>query len=165
MIEVEEMGGEAIEALLTKTGFGHLACARKNEPYVVPIHYAYAKPYVYIYTTLGKKAEIIDENPRVCLQIEEVIDNKHWHSVIVYGTAEQLTNESERETALNAILETNPTLTPAVSIRWMDNWVRENIEVIYRITPSEMTGRSTINRAEMREAILARRKGSTPKIL
>jgi len=164
MIEIEEMGNSEIEELLEKTGYGHLACARNNEPYVVPIHYAYAKPYVYIYTTLGKKAEMINENPRVCLQIEEVADNKHWHSVIVYGTAEQLTDEAERELALEAIVKTNPTLTPAVSIRWMDNWVRENIEVIYRVTPTEMTGRTTINRAEMRASLVSKRKERQPDI-
>lgn len=164
MIEIEEMGNSEIEALLEKTGYGHLACARNNEPYVVPIHYAYLKPYVYIYTTLGKKAEMINENPRVCLQIEEVADNKHWHSVVIYGAAERLTDETEREIALNAIVETNPTLTPAVSIRWMDNWVRENIEVIYRITPTEMTGRATINRAEMRVSLISKRKDRQPDI-
>lgn len=164
MIEIEEMGNSEIEDLLEKTGYGHLACARNNEPYVVPIHYAYAKPYVYIYTTLGKKAEMINENPSVCLQIEEVADNKHWHSVIVYGTAEQLTDEMEREMALKVIVKTNPTLTPAVSIRWMDNWVRENIEVIYRVTPTEMTGRATINRAETRASLISKRKDRQPDI-
>jgi len=165
MIEVEEMGNSEIEALLEKTGFGHLACAKDNEPYVVPIHYAYSKPYIFIYTTLGKKAEFISTNPRVCLQVEEVADRKHWHSAIVYGTAEELTDETERETALKAITERNPTLTPAVSIRWMDSWVRENIEVIYRVTPTEMTGRATVNRAEMRASIISKRKDRPPDIM
>lgn len=162
MLEVEEMGNSEIENLLSRIGYGHLACAKDNEPYVVPIHYAYSKPYIYIYTTLGKKAEIINENPRVCLQVEEVVDNKHWHSVIAYGTAEQLTDEPDRDIALKAIVATNPTLTPAVSIRWMDNWVRENIEVIYRVTPTEMTGRATVNRPEMRGSIIpgGKKRGS-----
>jgi hypothetical protein len=36
----------------------------------------------------------------------------------------------------------------------MDSWVRENIEVIYRVTPSLMTGRATVKRPEMRAAII-----------
>ena len=158
MIEVEEMGNKEIEGLLKTIGYGHLACSRDNEPYVVPIHYVYAKPYVYIYTTLGKKAEIINENPRICLQIEDVIDQKNWKSAIVYGTAEQVTDEPERQTALDAITETNPTLTPAVSIRWMDNWVRENIEVIYRVTPTQMTGRTSVLRSEESAPIIPGKK-------
>ena len=163
MIEVEEMGNKEIESLLERIGYGHIGCTRNNEPYVVPIHYAYAKPYVYLYTTLGKKAEIINENPRICLQIEEIIDQKNWKSVIVYGTAEQLTDEPERQIALDAITATNPTLTPAVSIRWMDNWVRENIEVIYRITPTQMTGRASVQRSEGRASIIpGKRPGQLP---
>jgi hypothetical protein len=43
--------------------------------------------------------------------------------------------------------------------------VRENIEVIYRINPTEMTGRSTVNRAEMRASIVPKRKDRDPDIL
>ena len=93
------------------------------------------------------------------------MNNKHWHSVIAYGTAEQLTDEHERDIALKAIVATNPTLTPAVSIRWMDNWVRENIEVIYRVTPTEMTGRATVNRPEMRASIIPGGQKREPNIL
>ena len=31
---------------------------------------------------------------------------------------------------------------PAMSIRWTDNWIRENKEVVYRIDPTEMSGRA-----------------------
>jgi Predicted flavin-nucleotide-binding protein len=164
MIEIEEMGNSEIEKLLVNAGYGHLACSHDDEPYVVPIHYAFSKPFVYIYTTLGKKSQVISENPRVCLQVESVTDNKTWKSVIVYGTAEQLTEESEREEALKSIVATNPTLTPAVSIRWMDNWVRENIEVILRLTPSEMTGRATVNRSEMRASVIPGKKHRKPDV-
>jgi nitroimidazol reductase NimA-like FMN-containing flavoprotein (pyridoxamine 5'-phosphate oxidase superfamily) len=148
MIEVRELDNQEIEDMLTRLNYGHLACADGNEPYVVPIHYAYDSPYIYIYTTEGKKSECIARNPRVCLQIEDVRDNRNWQSVIVQGEAEHLTEEKERSRALNAVVRINPTLTPAVSIRWMDNWVRENVEVIYRIVPIETTGRASVDRSE-----------------
>lgn len=144
MIEVREMDDKEINDVLMRMGYGHLACSVNDQPYLVPIHYAYASPIFYVYTTEGKKSEIIDENPKVCLQVEDVKDNKHWKSVIVTGRAERLVDEKLREAALEAILWVNPTLTPAVSIHWMDNWVRENIEVIYSIAPSEITGRSSV---------------------
>jgi nitroimidazol reductase NimA-like FMN-containing flavoprotein (pyridoxamine 5'-phosphate oxidase superfamily) len=103
---------------------------------------------------MGKKTEIIADNPKICLQVEKVADIRSWQSVIVYGTAEELADEPARAEALKAIVAVNPTLTPAVSIRWMDSWVRENIEVIYRVTPSLMTGRATVKRPEMRAAII-----------
>ncbi len=144
MIQVEEMDNEQIKELLRQVGYAHLGCSRDNVPYVVPVHYAYDESHLYVYTTEGKKSETIDGNPNVCLQIEEVTDSQHWQSVIVTGEAERLRDENDRKIALKSIIQTNPTLTPAVSIRWMDSWVRENIEVIYRIRPTSMTGRASV---------------------
>lgn len=147
MIAVEEMGGGQIREVLKRVGYGHLGMARGSKPYVVPVHYAYDDPFIYIYTTEGKKTEIIKDNPEICLQVEDVKSEKDWESVIVSGEAVQITDLEERERALGFILKDNPTLTPAVSIRWMDSWVRENIEVIYKVFPRMMTGRSTIEHA------------------
>jgi nitroimidazol reductase NimA-like FMN-containing flavoprotein (pyridoxamine 5'-phosphate oxidase superfamily) len=141
MIEVKELTDDEIIKLLKRTGYGHLACARDGEPYVVPIHFAFDNGEVFVYTTEGKKYEIIKSNPRVCLQAEEVIDNQHWQSVIIDGEAEQILDEKERERAMKLIVAINPSLTPAVSVRWLDSWVRENIEVLYRIYPKQMSGR------------------------
>ena len=143
MIEVQEMTNSEIDDVLARIGYGHLACARNNRPYVVPIHYVYDKLKIYIYTTDGKKTDIIRDNPQVCLQVEEVVDNGDWRSVIINGEAERVTDRGEREKAVKLIRSSNPSLTPAISIRWMDNWVRENIEVVYRIRPTTITGRST----------------------
>jgi len=148
MIAVEEMSNGQIKEVLKRVGYGHLGMARGIHPYVVPIHYAYDEPHIYIYTTEGKKTEIIKDNPEICLQVEEVKSEKDWASVIATGEAVKLTDKAEHEHALEFILAANPTLTPAISIRWMDSWVRENIEVIYRLTPRMLTGRITIEHSE-----------------
>lgn len=144
MTEVEELHNNEAEEVLERVGYGHFACARDNQPYVVPVHYVYDKPNIYIYTTEGMKTEIIKANPRICLQVEEVVDNGDWRSVIVTGQAEQILDRNKREEAIKMIRSTNPTLSPAISIRWVDNWVRENVEVVYRIKPDMMTGRSSV---------------------
>lgn len=141
MIEVLEMNDSEIEQLITRVNYAHLACSLDDQPYVIPIHYSYQKPYLIFYTTKGKKSDFIDANPKVCLQIEEVIDNSDWKSVIVFGEAERIVDRKAREEAVDAIRTTNPTLTPAISIRWVNNWIRENVEVVYRVKPSRMTGR------------------------
>lgn len=144
MIAVEEMDEAQIREVLKRIGYGHLGMARGGLPYVVPVHYAYDDPYIYIYTTEGRKTGIIKDNPEVCLQVEDVKSDKDWVSVIASGKAAQVTDDAERRRALELILDSNPTLTPALSIRWMDNRIRENIEVIYRIQPRMLTGRATI---------------------
>lgn len=147
MVEVQEMDDKDSKKLLGRVGYGHLGLVRGgSHPYVVPVHYAYDESHVYIFTTEGKKTEIIERNPEVCLQVEDVTDEKHWQSVIVTGDAVQLTDRKEVKQAMDLILAGNPRLTPALSIHWMDDWVRANIQVVYRITPQMMTGRTTIDR-------------------
>ncbi|MBS1796796.1 MAG: pyridoxamine 5'-phosphate oxidase family protein [Acidobacteria bacterium] len=144
MIAIEEMSSGEIKDLLKRIGYGHLGMARGVHPYIVPIHYAFDDPNVYIYTTEGKKTEILKANPEVCLQVEEVRSDTDWASILVTGEAVKLRKKADRERALEFILAANPTLTPAISIRWMDSWVRDNVEAVYRITPRMMTGRATI---------------------
>lgn len=146
MIEIEDLSENEIIEMLERVGYGHLACCRDDRPYVVPIHYAFDAGNIYIYTTEGKKADIVRKNPNVCLQIEEVKDNFTWQSIIVDGTVTRVEYGEEHDLALKLIVSANPTLTPAVSIRWMDEWVRENIEVIYRLTPAATSGRRAVNR-------------------
>jgi len=146
MLEIQDLSESEITEILARVGYGHLACSRDDRPYVVPIQYVYEDGEIFIYTTEGKKFDIISRNPRVCLQVEEVIDHKQWQSVIVDGIAEQLASGDAQDRALKLILRDNPTLTPAVSIRWLDSWVRENREVIYRITIKETSGRRAVDR-------------------
>lgn len=164
MIEVEEMSDPEIDELLGRVGYAHLACSRDDQPYVVPVHYAYSGGEIFVYTTEGKKSEFIAANPRVCLQAEDVTDNQHWESVIVDGVATRLIGEAERDNAFKKIVEINPTLTPAVSIHWMDEWIRENIEVIYRIVPDRMTGRRAVVRKGQTAAVIPASKSSKDKI-
>ena len=67
MIEIREMGNSAARETLGRLNYAHLACSRDDEPYVVPVHYAFDGDYVFIYTTEGKKSGILDSNPKVCL--------------------------------------------------------------------------------------------------
>jgi len=141
MIEILEMNAPEIDRLLKRVGYGHLACSFEDQPYVVPIHYAYEQPHLFFYTTSGKKTDVISANPKVCLQIEEVTDNSTWKSVIVFGNAEKIVDKVAREKAIECIAAKNPSLTPAIGIRWDNNWIRNNVEAVYRIIPTVITGR------------------------
>lgn len=150
MLEVEEMALEEMKRVLARVGYGHLGCARDNRPYIVPIHYAFDYPHIYIYTTEGMKTDFIKANPEVCLQVEEVHDAKNWRSVVATGKAERLTKKKDLDQAMKFILETNPTLTPAQNLMWIDTWGRANIEAVYRITPRTISGRMTVPEGETR---------------
>lgn len=140
MLEILEMPHDQIDDVLTNVGYGHFACSSDDQPYVLPINYAYKKPHVYIYTTAGLKSEIIERNPLVCLQVEEFLPDGNWRSVVVTGKATLLKDPAEREKAVGIIRSSNPTLMPALALKWRDNWIRENIEVVYRIDDVSLTG-------------------------
>jgi uncharacterized protein len=146
MVQVEEMDEKDCQSLLQRVSYGHLGLVKNNHPYVVPIHFAFEKPHIYIFTTEGKKTDIIENNPEICLQLEQLTDEKHWQSVIVIGNAVKVIDAEETKRVMQLILATNPNLTPALSIRWMDQWIRENIEIVYQITPNSITGRMTVDR-------------------
>ena len=121
----------------------------------MPVHFAYSEPDLYIYTTEGKKSEIIRSNPHVCLQVEQVHSDSNWRSVIITGEVQLLDDPEERENAVRQITAVNPTLTPAVSIRWLDSWVRENREVVYRIKPRMITGRMTVKKRKKNSVLIS----------
>lgn len=139
--EVLDLNNLEIEDMLRRNNYGHFACSLNDKPYVVPINFVYEMPFIFVYTTVGMKSQILDMNPQVCLQVEEIVSRGDWRSVIINGNATRIIDPVERERIFKLILDSNPTLMPAMSIRWTNNWIRENKEVVYRIDPIEMTGR------------------------
>ena len=85
--------------LLKRLYIGRLGCTLDNQPYIVPVHFSYKPDSIYIFSTLGKKIEWMRQNPKVCLQADEIVDGREWLSVIVTGTYLELTGpqyEDER---------------------------------------------------------------------
>lgn len=144
MVEIVDMEMPEIISLLQEVDYAHLACARSNHPYIVPIHYVYQDPYIYIFTTEGKKTDILARNPEICMQVEKVKSASQWRSVILSGRVERLMQATKREEALAIIRERNPSLTPARSRTWKDNWGFDHVPVIYRIQPTAISGRKTL---------------------
>jgi len=141
MIEILEMRDDEMYDLLRRVGYGHLACSQDDQPYVVPIYFACDGKEIFIYTTEGKKSAAMDANPKVCLQVEEFLANSMWKSVVVIGKAKRIEDQIEREAAIDLIRQQNPSLMPALAIKWSNDWIRKNVEAVYRIKISSMTGR------------------------
>ena len=94
MLDIDEMDKKEINELLQKVGRGHLGCALDSHPYVVPMHYYFDEPNIYIFTTVGMKTKYMDTNSEVCLQVEEVHNLNHWRSVTITGQAEHITDKT-----------------------------------------------------------------------
>jgi nitroimidazol reductase NimA-like FMN-containing flavoprotein (pyridoxamine 5'-phosphate oxidase superfamily) len=72
--------------LLKRVSIGRLACSLDGQPYVVPIAYSYESDSIYCFSTRGQKIEWMRQNPKVCLQVDEIGNHSNWSSAIVTGT-------------------------------------------------------------------------------
>jgi nitroimidazol reductase NimA-like FMN-containing flavoprotein (pyridoxamine 5'-phosphate oxidase superfamily) len=92
--------------LLKRVPMGRLACSLDDQPYVVPVGFSYEPDHIYIFSTLGKKIEWMRNNPKVCLQADEIGSRSNWSSVVVTGTYLELRepqHSAEREHALEQL--------------------------------------------------------------
>jgi hypothetical protein len=94
---IEEMTRDDCFHALARARLGRLACARDNQPYVIPFYFAFREPYLYAFTTFGQKVEWMRENPLVCVEVDEVDQFDRWTSVIIFGRYEELRDTPEQE--------------------------------------------------------------------
>jgi uncharacterized protein len=89
MLMINEIPEQECREVLARAPVARLGCALDNQPYVVPINFAYDGQYMYVFSTVGKKIEWMRANPKVCIQTDIQIESE-WVSVIVNGRYEEL---------------------------------------------------------------------------
>ena len=94
---IHELTETECRQALQQATVGRLACARDNQPYVVPIYFALDEEYAYAFTTLGQKIEWMRTNPKVCLEVDERIAHDQWQSIVVFGEYEELPGRPKYE--------------------------------------------------------------------
>ena len=69
---INKLTPEECKSILLQATVARLACALDNQPYVVPIYFAYDDGNLYALSTLGQKIEWMRANPKVCVQVDEI---------------------------------------------------------------------------------------------
>ena len=87
---VNELNEHECREVLARASVGRLGCSREDQPYVVPVYFAYEHDYIYVFATVGQKIEWMRSNPKVCMQMDEIGKDGHWVSVIANGRYEEL---------------------------------------------------------------------------
>lgn len=98
---VHEIGDKECLEVLSRASVGRLGCALDNQPYVVPVYFAYEPGKIYLFSTAGKKIEWMRANPKVCLEVEEV-NPTDWITVIANGRYEELPSPRYEEDIAHA---------------------------------------------------------------
>jgi nitroimidazol reductase NimA-like FMN-containing flavoprotein (pyridoxamine 5'-phosphate oxidase superfamily) len=149
---IQAMTNEECWTMLARNNIARLACARDNQPYIVPLRVHLDGQYLFGYTTLGRKIEWMRTNPLVCLEFEEITTDRVWATLIVYGRYEELPHTAENEGARRVadrlfqrhIMWWEPATVP------FDGHERRP-PIVFRIHIASFTGRRTIYEPSPRE--------------
>jgi nitroimidazol reductase NimA-like FMN-containing flavoprotein (pyridoxamine 5'-phosphate oxidase superfamily) len=144
MLILELTREECIE-MLTRLSFGRLGCSRDDQPYVVPIHFAYHDRHLYSVAALGQKIEWMRANPLVCFEADETIHHDRWMSVVVRGRYEELPDtpewRAERQLAYSLLQRRKVWWEPACVREALRTAVEQVMPMYYRIHIDQVTGR------------------------
>ncbi len=135
---------ECVEAL-TRLRLGRLACSRDEQPYIVPIYFAFHERHLYSFATRGQKIDWMRINPQVCVEADEIVNRYDWMSVIVQGRYEELPDtpewKLERELTHDLLQHEAMWWEPAYVRNAHPGAADELIPIYYRIHIDQMTGR------------------------
>ena len=98
---IHELEPSECADVLGRNDLGRLGCARLDQPYIVPIHFSFdaERNCLYAFSAVGQKIAWMRENPRVCVEVEEISDKSHWTTVLAIGSYEELERSPEHADA------------------------------------------------------------------
>lgn len=115
-----------------------LGCVVNGEPYVVPINFHLEDNHLYSHSLPGLKISGLRENPRACVQVDEIEHDLRWCSAIAFGDYTEITRPSERADVLGKLLKKFPMLTPVESTIAADGATADVI--VFKISIDRLTG-------------------------
>ena len=133
---ISPMGREDSCDLLKNRKLGRIGCDVEGIPYVVPVNYVFDGETVFVHSLPGRKITALRKNPNVCLQVDDIADNYHWRSVIVFGQFLEVNDEAERDEILAMMFRELPHLTPVES-RTIKG---QHDPIVFRITVDRISG-------------------------
>jgi nitroimidazol reductase NimA-like FMN-containing flavoprotein (pyridoxamine 5'-phosphate oxidase superfamily) len=139
---IHEMTEGECRTALSEMDFGRLACARDDQPYVVPVNFACDGTHLYGLTTFGQKIEWMRSNPLVCLEADERTYHDRWVSVVVFGRYEELPDTPDHQRARAHALKILQNRTMWWEPASIPTERREQRPpIFYRISIGKVTGR------------------------
>ena len=142
---IEELQTSECHHLLERAHLGRLACVADGQPYVVPTYYAWSMGYLYAFAILGRKIEWMRANPRVCMQVDEIVSHDEWETVAAFGCYEELPDtpdwEYQRKVAHSHLQQRASWWEPGIVSVGSPDHVASRPSVFYRINVETVTGR------------------------
>jgi len=137
-----------IEELLKREVTARLGCHANGETYIVPINYNYKNGVIYAHSGPGKKIDMMRQNPDVCFEVDNIQSIFHWHSVVAWGTFEEIKDPDEKQQAMQGLIHRimplvdSPKDHPSHGITEKEGDMDILIEnIVYKIKINRATGR------------------------
>ena len=104
-MHVHELTIAQCKEVLGRTSLGRLACARDHQPYIVPSFFSVdlGENCLYGFSTVGRKIEWMRDNPKVCVEVEEIVDEYHWTTVLITGRYAEIRDQKQESGVLERV--------------------------------------------------------------
>jgi nitroimidazol reductase NimA-like FMN-containing flavoprotein (pyridoxamine 5'-phosphate oxidase superfamily) len=142
---IHKLTADECRDVLSRARLCRLACARSDQPYVVPvsIYYEPAENAVYSFSVLGQKIRWMRDNPLVCLEVEEIVSRSAWVSVVATGRYKEIsrsTEDAELRRRASALFEKQSQwwLPATAEVTSTD---RPPVPIFFRVMLGRLTGR------------------------
>lgn len=140
-----------IEEILSKSKICRIGMIDNGMPYVLPFNYGYDNKQIYIHcASIGKKIDLLRENPKVCFEIEQKVDivkndkackwTTTYRSIVGYGNIKILTDFTQKQKGLEIIMSHNGAVT---SIDFETKQVESVL--ILKLNIDSLTGKQSSN--------------------
>ena len=144
---VHKMTDAECRRVVARAQYGRLGCVSGSQPYIVPvaIHLDPDEPFLYGFSTLGQKVHWMRANPRVCVEVEEIVSRKTWTTVIVFGRYQEIPRSGPgaaiRQRAAQLLGKQAEWWLPGAAV--LSSGDEHGVSVLYRIRIGRMSGRRT----------------------
>lgn len=132
------MNDNQIINILQSQLIGRLACYADKKLYMIPITYAYKDGYIYCHSKNGLKIDMMNKNPNVCFEVDEIENMNSWRCVVLWGEYEKINSETAHATARQIL---GDRIEPFSIGETVVPYIRQDVPHTFRIKIKEQTGR------------------------
>ena len=145
---IHELTAAECREVLGRASLARLGCARGDQPYVVPFVFQLdpTGTCMFSFSALGQKIDWMRENPKVCVEVDEVIDQFNWTSVLAFGRYQEIgdsrQDQDARRQAHDLFQHRSSWWFPALGK--LASGEEHHTSVVYRILIDKLTGRRAV---------------------
>jgi hypothetical protein len=142
-----ELNETQINNLLVSHAIGRIGFTDGKQPYIVPVTYAFDGKSIIGQMRPGMKLDVMRKNPKVCFQVDMILNMANWQSVLIKGDFKELKGKAA-EDARKLLFDRVMPLTTSSTVHAHEHKTESTINdsnrikpIMYQIKIKEKTGR------------------------